>query len=670
MDSLNAKARGRSSEWPYPIEYDQSTTDRFDVLVVGGGIAGCHAAINAAREGARVAVLDKGAVIRSGSGGAGCDHWHAACTNPCSGVTPDDLTDLVRKSPYNFTTEYGNFITSRIVANESYEALLDLERMGVTVRDVDDDFVGADFRDEETKLLFAYDYQGKHCLRVQGWNIKPALHRELKRLGVAVFDRVMGTSLLTEDGQQGSRVVGATGVNVRTGRFYVLAAKAVVLATARPFRLWVFSTETKGLASSFFDPNCAGDGCAMAWRAGAELTLMEMSAPSFGPFHHVPYGVGNAHNTWYACNIVDSNGREVPWVDRDGRELNTLRERYLPVPGQKFFLFCPDVPYEYQGPMLAPALPVGIAKGEFVLPLYADLPSMPPDERRAIWGLMVGHEGNTRIPVYAVYGKAGFDPDKDMLQANVLPPSSYAFKPWWIGEPVQQLREWGRLTDGGGVLFDWNLRTSLEGLYAAGEQLAAGANHAASSATGRYAGRNAAAYAEHAAEPQPCKEQVGQERTRVLAPIGREGGMGWKEVQAGLSRVMQDYCGEFRSEKTLGLGLEWLDSVEQGELSSISVRNPHELMRALEVAVRLEVGRAAMHASLARRASSTTLGFKRVDFPEMDPQEWMKLIAVKQLDDQVVTRSVPCDYPLSPPYSTDCEENYQRHAARQRGGQK
>ena len=90
---------------------------------------------------------------------------------------------------------------------------------------------------------------------------------------------------------------------------------ATVLATARPFRLWVFSTEIDGLASSFFDPNCAGDGCAMAWRAGAEMTLMEMSAPFAGPFRYVPYGTGNPHNTWYACNIIDSNGREVPWVE-------------------------------------------------------------------------------------------------------------------------------------------------------------------------------------------------------------------------------------------------------------------------------------------------------------------------------------------------------------------
>ena len=79
--------------------------------------------------------------------------------------------------------------------------------------------------------MFAYDYTGRHTLRVFGWEFKPALHRELKRLGVTIFDRVMATSLLTEGGEQGARVVGATAVNVRTGEFYVFRAKATVLTT-------------------------------------------------------------------------------------------------------------------------------------------------------------------------------------------------------------------------------------------------------------------------------------------------------------------------------------------------------------------------------------------------------------------------------------------------------
>jgi len=351
----------------------------------------------------------------------------------------------------------------------------------------------------------------------------------------------------------------------------------------------------------------------------------------------------------------------VPWVDRDGEPLSTFAERYRPAPGQKFWLSCPDVPYEFQGPRLAPDLPQRIAAGEFELPLYADLPGMPPDERRAIFGLMITHEGNTMIPVYQNYSQAGFEPDLDMLQANVLPPDGYTFAPWWNSIPPRQWREVGRLVNGGGLVFDWDLQTSLPGLYAAGEQLACGANHAASATTGRYAGRKAAESSVTAPRPEAWEPQVETEKRRVYAPVARKTGFGWKEVQAGLCRIMQDYCGEFRSEQTLGLGLEWLDSIERSEAAALWARNPHELMRSLEVGVRLEVGRAMMHASLARKASSESLGFKRLDYPDLDPPQWSKLIAIHQEGGEVVSRDLDCDYPLLAPYSPDAGQNYREH---------
>lgn len=56
---------------------------------------------------------------------------------------------------------------------------------------------GAEFRDDETKLMFAYDYKNKFTLRVWGSTFKPALFKELLRLGVKVLDRTEATALLT-----------------------------------------------------------------------------------------------------------------------------------------------------------------------------------------------------------------------------------------------------------------------------------------------------------------------------------------------------------------------------------------------------------------------------------------------------------------------------------------
>jgi succinate dehydrogenase/fumarate reductase flavoprotein subunit len=124
---------------------------------------------------------------------------------------------------------------------------------------------------------------------------------------------------------------------------------------------------------------------------------------------------------------------------------------------------------------------------------------------------------------------------------------------------------------------------------------------------------------------------------------------------------MQDYCGKYRSQETLEIGLAWLRSIEDSEYAAIAARNPHELMRTLEVGVRLEVGRAMMHASLARKASSKALDFSRLDYPASDPPEWNKLVTIRKHGGDVLVRDLDCDYPLLPPYAPSCEQNYRAH---------
>ncbi len=645
-------------EWPYPVNYGKENEVEADVLILGGGVAGSHAAISAARRGAKVVVMEKGAVIRSGSGGAGVDHWHGACTNPCCRITPEEMIKLTLHDEYLLNWEFGNGITSYILFKESYDALLDLENWGVKVRDVDDEFKGVEFRDETTKLMFAYDYHARHCIRVNGGaDIKVALYREMKRLGVQIYDRVMATSLLTEGGKQGGRVIGATGLHTRTGEFYIFKGKATILTTASPAGMWVFSTELIG-ASTHQDPNNSGETTAMAWQAGAELTLMERvsAMPVSGGFAYPAYGTGNAHNTWYACTMVDANGKEIPWVDRDGKVLKKVSERYYPAPGQKTFFNGPNLPYELRSPSLIPDLPERIMKGEYVLPLYADLPSMPAHERRAIWGLMVYHEGKCRI-IYDTYQKAGFDPDKDMLQANVMPPDRYFFYPYWNSMGPRQWREGSR----GGLLFDWDLKTNLEGLYVAGSATYSGADHAGSASTGRYAARKGADYAQTVKEAKVSREQIEKEKARVYAPVRRMGGIGWKELRAGLTRIMQDYCGEYKNEETLTMGLRWLSSIRESEASRVYARNPHELMRTVECLTRITVGEVIMQASLNRKASSKSLGFKRLDYPEMDPKEWNKLVTMRSENGDIKVGELPPDYYLLPPNASSYEENYRKH---------
>ena len=123
-----------------------------DILVLGGGVAGCMAAIAAAGKGRKVVLIEKGATEMSGAGGSGCDHWESAATNPCSGVTPEELAMAMLDD----NDGYNNGISHYIECREGYDRLLDIEKMGGKIRDTGDEFKGAAFRDEATKLMFAY----------------------------------------------------------------------------------------------------------------------------------------------------------------------------------------------------------------------------------------------------------------------------------------------------------------------------------------------------------------------------------------------------------------------------------------------------------------------------------------------------------------------------------
>jgi succinate dehydrogenase/fumarate reductase flavoprotein subunit len=642
--------------WPYVVRYGATRNYDTDVLVIGGGIAGAWAAIAAARAGAKVIILEKAATERSGAGGAGVDHWQWAADNPASGVTPEELAQALIDNHGGYRGGIGSYIQCA----SAWETLEEMERMGGKIRDTDDEFKGAEFRDERTKLLFAYDYTNRFVLRVWGHNYKPLLRAELRRLGVRVFDRVAVSALLNDGGRPGGRVIGAVGFDVRSGACVRVRAKATVLATSRPQRIWTFSSELRGI-STFRPPSVSGTGYAIAWRAGAEFTMMEksMRSPFGSPYSFPAYGSGNAINTWYPCNLVDANGKEVPWVDAYGRPLARIGERFRPVEGQKFFIMGggsssqphPGLP-QYLGPKPIPDLEARMLAGEFTPPFYADLAGMPEMERKAIWGIMVGNEGKTRVPVMRTYMESGFDPARDMLQ-------SYDFlRGHGMREPVlPQERTFGEQGACGGMLVDWDLMSNLPGLFGAGDLVFGGQDHSHAAATGRYAGARAALHARKAALGALDAAQLESERQRIYAPLAAPlHGPDWKEMNAASARVMQNYCSEIKNAQTLALATEWLRDLAANEVPRVRAENPHQLMRVLEVQDIVTCSQMIVAACEARKASSTHLHFKRLDYPDMDPPAWHKWIVIRRKGDDVDVS----DRPIA--FWGDFERNYRpRH---------
>ncbi len=76
-------------------------------------------------------------------------------------------------------------------------------------------------------------------------------------------------------------------------------------------------------------------------------------------------------------------------------------------------------------------------------------------------------------------------------------------------------------------------------------------DHSFAACTGRYAGRKAAGYAREVNLSDYSREQVTREKNRVYAPIKRDSGVEWKELNAGIARVMQYFCSEYKTESLL-----------------------------------------------------------------------------------------------------------------------
>ena len=204
--------------------------------------------------------------------------------------------------------------------------------------------------------------------------------------------------------------------------------------------------------------------------------------------------------------------------------------------------------------------------------------------------------------------------------------------------------QWREAGHGGGLMIDWNLKTSLDGLYAAGTQLFSPRDHSFAAATGRYAGRKAADFSRQIDTPDISKKQVAGEKTRVYAPVKITEGIDWKELHAGICRAMQFFCSEYKTELIFNMGLDTLNEIEEKWVPKLYALDPHKLVRSLEDLSILTNAQIVLQASLARKASSQPLDFHRIDYPELDPPEWAKFLTIKLENDKVKVGEKSFDY--------------------------
>ncbi|MBI2896109.1 MAG: FAD-binding protein, partial [Deltaproteobacteria bacterium] len=223
-----------------------------DLLILGGGAAGCLAAVHA-REldpNLDVLVLEKAHVARSGCLAAGISALNAYLT---PGETPESFLRYARKDACDVVRD--DLVLS--MAARLNEEVHRVEGWGLPIP-----------KDEHGDYL----RRGRASIKVFGERLKPILGKAAEKSGARILNRVNVTNLAVDRG----RVIGAYGFGVRDGTFYAVTSKATIVATGGAAGLYRPNNPGSARSRMWYSPYNTGAGLAMGIRAGAEMTSFEM----------------------------------------------------------------------------------------------------------------------------------------------------------------------------------------------------------------------------------------------------------------------------------------------------------------------------------------------------------------------------------------------------------
>lgn len=223
-----------------------------DVLIIGGGTAGCYAALTISENSdKKVLICEKAHIKRSGCLAAGVNALNAYIVE---GRKPQDYVDYAKKDADGIVRE-DLLLTMSEKLNEVTERL---ERLGLVI-----------LKDENGK----YVTRGNRNLKINGENIKPILADAVEKAkNVTVLNRVNIFDYSVKD----NKINGAFGFGIENGIFYTIEARAVIIATGGAAGLYKPNNPGFSRHKMWYPPFNTGAGYAMGIRAGAEMTTFEM----------------------------------------------------------------------------------------------------------------------------------------------------------------------------------------------------------------------------------------------------------------------------------------------------------------------------------------------------------------------------------------------------------
>ena len=563
-----------------------------DLLVIGGGLAGCFAAIKGADLGVKTVLVEKANPMRSGAAATGVDHiwaYFPEIQGP-RGYTLDDLIE-------DHTDKVDGMIHQdllRVISETALDRIHDLEKMGVKIRYERSKLPG-------NYILVRQIQNVVNTLNFDGRDMKLHMAKEVRRRGAKIVSRVMMNELVVRDG----RVVGAFGVGVRDQKLYLFRSKATILCTARISGGRMFNEPGPGSGIAFnlrWPPSETGDGKAMAFRAGAELINLEFS------HHRVNFK-----------NFVRGGGLPYNSYSPAGQGINAFGDVIMP-PEKEVFKDSTRGIYDAPKHRLIDELMQG--RG----PIYCDLTTGSEDEIKFCeWS--IAHEGGGTALLHLLQQEE-IDFRRDKLE---------------MGPGEVELGNFAA----GGLSVDGHCHSTLAGLFVAGDEMGGVPLGCAPGAlaTGWYAAEKSVAwFRKHQAPARVAgsDEEFKQFESLCLSMLNRKDGHRWQEAQIALNRLMNYYGLKLKTEKMIQRGLENLDDLTR--CTELNAQNPHELTPCLEMRNLCLNAELILQGNLERKETRKIKSMNihwRLDYPEQDDERWKCALSQRLENGKIVFTKRP-----------------------------
>ena len=572
-----------------------------DLLIVGGGFAGCGAAFDARYWGRdlKIVLVEKAAVERSGAVAQGLSAINCYMGMRWEENRPEDFVRYVRNDLMGLSREDLVYDVARHVDSSVHL----FEEWGLPI-----------FTHPTTGR---YAREGRWQVMIHGESYKPIVAEAARASATQVDEHVIVTHLLTSrDAPQ--RVAGAVGFNVRDGRFHVYRARAVIVGAGGGSHLFRPRSAGEGWGRTWYPPWSTGSAYALLMRAGAEMTQMENRLvvtrfkDGYGPvgafFLYLKAVATNAAGDSYEVTRLPEL-RERVGAYADAKPMPTCLRNHLMLREIQ----------EGRGPIL----------------LHTERAIDSPEKETVAWEAFL----NMTVGQAVTWAAQGIDPRKEpseliLSEPYVLGSHAVCAGAWASGPSDLAPSDYG---------WGYNRMTTVLGLFGAGDAIG-GSAHKFSSGSfteGRLAAKAAVRFLlDHPERPEVDAAQVESLKEAIFAPLARYASAADRVTHGSvhpellypdqglhrLEKIMDEYGGGVganysTNEPLLERGLAQMRHLRE-DLRSLGAHDLHQLARAWELDHRVLTAEAVLHHTRFRTETRWPGYYYRSDFPKIDDAKW------------------------------------------------